>query len=105
MAKFYGKIGYVLTTETAPGVWSDGKPIERYYRGDVLQNNRRWETTSSVNDDIKINNRLSIVADPFAYENLYTMKYVEWYGTKWKVSEVDIQPPRIIISLGGVYDG
>lgn len=105
MAKFYGKIGYVLTTETAPGVWSDDKPIERYYRGDVLQNNRRWETTSSVNDDIKINNRLSIVADPFAYENLYTMKYVEWYGTKWKVSEVDIQPPRIIISLGGVYDG
>ena len=71
----------------------------------MLQNNRRWETTSSVNDDIKINNRLSIVADPFAYENLYTMKYVEWYGTKWKVSEVDIQPPRIIISLGGVYNG
>lgn len=105
MAKFYGKIGYVLTTETAPGVWSDSEPIERYYRGDVLQNNRRWETTSSVNDDIKINNRLSIVADPFAYENLYTMKYVEWYGTKWKVSEVDIQPPRIIISLGGVYNG
>ena len=104
MAKFYGEVGYAISTETAPGVWVD-EIVERNYRGDVLLDQRRWEPADQVNENISIDNKVSIMADPYMYENLDTIRYVSLYGTKWKVKTITILRPRIDIYLGGVYNG
>lgn len=104
MAKWFGKIGYVTTQETRPGVW-ESLIEEREYYGNTVRNVRRLENASKVNDDIAVAVDISIVADPFAYNNFHTMKYVEYMGSKWKVSSVDPQYPRLVLSLGGLYNG
>ncbi len=103
MAKFFGKIGYGVSQETKPGVWKD-VITEREYFGDLLRNTRRLESAAQVNDNINISNEISIVADPFAYENFHSMRYVEFMGAKWKVSNVEVQYPRLILTIGGVYN-
>lgn len=105
MAKWYGVVGYVEPKETSPGVWKD-VVTERNYFGDVLSNTSRWSAkTDSTNDNLDVNNRISIVADPFAYQNFHCIKFVEFMGAKWKVSSVEVQSPRLILTLGGVYNG
>lgn len=103
MAKWFGKIGYGESVETAPGVWDD-VITEREYYGDVIKNNRRLQSSDKLNDDINVGNELSIIADPFANENFYSMRYAEFMGTRWKITNVDVQYPRLILSLGGVYN-
>lgn len=102
MGKFYGTVGYGVTKEIRPGYW-DESVTERSYYGDVLQNSHRWENSGNQNDDLNVANRISIIADPFAHENLSSIRYVEWLGSKWKVTSVEVQWPRLILSLGGVY--
>lgn len=102
-SKYYGKIGYCESVETAPGVWEE-KITERSYYGDVVRNSRRLQSTDKVNDDINVNNEISIVADPYAMNNFHSMRYVEFMGAKWKVSNVEVQYPRLILTLGGVYN-
>lgn len=104
MAKFHGSIGYVTTEETAPGVHSE-VATERPYTGDILRSNQRWEGTDQLNDNFNINNRFSIVADEFAYTNLQLIRYILWNGNKWKVNSAEIQRPRIVLTIGGVYNG
>lgn len=104
MGKFFGVIGYGETKEVCPGVWEE-KIIERNYDGDVHQFNRRLETSSSQNDNLNISNKISIVADPFAYERFVNIRYVQWMGVKWKVSNIEVQFPRLILTIGGVYNG
>lgn len=104
MAKFYGPIGYAVSTETRPGVWEDTIK-ERYYRGDVVRNNRRLQSADKVNDDIEISNQISILADPFANGNFHAMRYVGFMGTRWKITEVEVSYPRLILTIGGVYNG
>ena len=95
MAKYYGPIGYAETAETAPGVWTEVL-TERNYSGDVLKISRRWQAGESLNDDLTINNLISIVADPFAYQNFHKMRYIEWMGAFWKITNVEVQRPRLI---------
>ena len=102
MAKFYGVVGYATLTETAPGVWTE-EITKRSYYGDVVRNMRRLQTTSNLNDDVSISNEFSIISDPFAQQNFHTIRYVEYMGTKWKVSNVEVQYPRLVLSVGGVY--
>jgi hypothetical protein len=105
MAKFYGIIGYAETVETRPGVWVD-RIIEKNSYGDVLKNTKgQAGSPDSVNDDLTINNRISIIADPYAATNFHSMKYVEFMGAKWKITNVEVQYPRLILSVGGVYNG
>lgn len=104
MAKFYGEIGYGTSTETAPGVWTD-VITEIKYHGDVVKNTRRLESGEGLNDNININNLISIVADPYANNNFHNMRYVKWMGTLWKISNVDVQRPRLVLTIGGVYNG
>ena len=104
MSKFYGPIGYITQQEISPGIWDD-VAVERSYRGDILQNIRKWEPTEHKNDDVVISNRISIIADIFAYENLSTIRYVSWMGVRWKVNSIEIQRPRLILTLGEVYNG
>ena len=104
MAKFFGKIGYAETVETTPGVWEE-KITEREYFGDLIRNTRSLQSGEQLNDNINISNEISIVADPFAYENFYSMRYVEFMNAKWKISSVEVQYPRLILSVGGLYNG
>ena len=104
MAKWYGVIGYDETLETRPGVWVN-QITERNYYGDVIRNSRRLQTANQLNDNINISNEISIVADPYANQNFHAMRYVEFMGTKWKIDNITVQYPRLILSLGGVYNG
>lgn len=101
--KYYGNVGYANSVETSPGVWED-KIVTRPYYGDILRNTRRLQTGEYLNDDISVSNSISIIADAYAYENFFAIRFVEWMGTKWKVDSVEVQRPRLILSLGGVYN-
>lgn len=103
MAKFYGKIGYAETVETKPYKWEETL-VERDYFGDVLQNRLRRESGEDLNDNINIDNKISVISDPFANEHFHAIRYVRWMGTKWKVSSVEVQYPRLILTIGGVYN-
>lgn len=104
MAKFYGIIGYVKTVETKPDIWEE-QIIERKYSGDLIRNTRKWENSGNLNDNINLSNQISIIADPFACENCYSIRYVEFMGAKWKVQSIEVQHPRLILTIGGVYNG
>lgn len=106
MAKFSGKIGFVKNSETyeGSGVWIE-EIVEKPYRGDVVNDVIKWQDSSRVNENLNISNKFSIVADTFAMQNIGNMRYVEYYGTKWKIMTVEINRPRIVIYLGGLYNG
>ena len=103
MAKFYGVIGFAVTVETDPGIWEE-QITERGYSGDLIRNLRRLESSSLVNDNVNITNEISIVADPYAEQNMYAMRYVVFKGSKWKISSVDVNYPRLILTIGGLYN-
>ncbi len=103
MAKFYGIIGYSVTEETSPGVWTESI-TERNYYGDVIRNTRRWQPGEGLNDNLTINNIISIVADPFAYQNFHAIRYIKWMGVSWKIDNIEVQRPRLILTIGGVYN-
>lgn len=104
MAKFFGVVGYAITEETAPGVHRE-KVVEREYYGDVLTNSARWQSGASLNDDLLLNSKISILADPFAYQHDYAIRYVKVMGAEWKVTAVEPAHPRLILTIGGVYNG
>lgn len=103
MAKYYGKIGYAISTETKPGVWEE-QYIVKDFCGEQLNTRSKWQTSSHLNDNIDITNQISIIADPFAYQNFYSIRYIEYLGCKWKVEAVELQRPRLILTIGGVYN-
>lgn len=104
MAKFYGNIGFVEMVETDPGVYME-IPTERPYKGDVVRNSRRWESSSdSINSSINLNNSIVIIADDFAIEHSLYIRYVEWMGAYWEVKSMQLDRPRLTLELGGVYE-
>lgn len=106
MARFFGEVGYGDTVETPidSGVYQDIITEVGYY-GDVIRNTRKLESGESLNDDITVGNSISIVADDYAIEHFFKIKYVKWAGTLWTVTSVEVRSPRLIMSLGSVYNG
>ena len=106
MARFSGTVGFIRTVETDPeehpSVYNEVFTERRYY-GDVLSNSRRWDQNGNLNDNLVINNRISIVADKFATENMGAMRCVRWHGDTWKITNVELQYPRVILTIGGQY--
>lgn len=103
MAKYFGKIGFA-EQEMANGVCTE-TIVEREYCGDTFRNTRRLQGSGQVNDNIDINNEISILSDPYALHNFHAIRYAEFMGTKWKVNSVEEQYPRLRLTLGGVYNG
>lgn len=101
--KFHGNIGFIRSVDTGHSVY---KPqlTEKPYYGDVLKNIRRYDSGQQVNDEVKITNQISIVADRFAYENFGYMRYIVWMGQKWKIESATIDYPEINITIGGLYN-
>lgn len=104
MAKWFGIIGFAETVETNPGVWEEQITEVKYY-GDVMRDSRTLQTTDQLNDNVNVANKISIVADPFANNHFHDMRYIEYMGAKWKVSTVEVQRPRLILTIGGLYNG
>ena len=104
MAKFYGTIGFAETVETKPGVHTE-QIVERKYYGDLKRNTRRLQSSDQLNDNINIANEISIVADPYANDHFYAMRFVEFQGIRWKVSNITVEPPRLVLTVGGLYNG
>lgn len=105
MAKWHGVIGFGVTEETKPGVWEEVIEERNNYYGDIIRDARRYSTPSTLEDNLDISNQLSIMADAFAYNHFHTIRYVDMYGARWKVSNVEVQRPRLILTVGGVYNG
>lgn len=104
MNKWYGKVGYVETAEVEPGIWEE-QETERYYYGELVRNSSKFQTSGGVNDDRDVSVELSIVADPYLDLHFPSIRYVEFGGVKWKVNTVEPKRPRLILSLGGEYNG
>ena len=105
MAKWHGKIGFIKQVEQQPGVYVN-ETIERNYCGDLIRNSRGWSNSSEgTNDNLTINNQISIIADSFASGNSSFMKYVEIMGGKWKITNIEINYPRLLLTVGGIYNG
>ena len=104
MARFYGRIGYGEFVEKAPGVWVD-EITERSYYGDVIRNVRDIREGEHLNADLSVQNSISILADAYANDHFFAIRYIEWAGTLWTVSAVEVQSPRLILRLGEVYNG
>ena len=103
MAKFFGKIGFANTEETSPGIWSG--VVEHPYYGDVISRGMYTTSTEHANKDVTITNRISILADPYAYENFSAIRYVKYMNAAWSINSVDVQYPRLILNIGGLYNG
>lgn len=105
MARYYGTIGFSDgQAETTPGVW-DEVIVERPYYGDVIRNTRRLQQSEHLNDNVTISNEISVVSDPYALQNFHAIRYISWMGTNWKVTSVEVQYPRLILSIGDEYHG
>ena len=104
MAKWFGKVGYAVTENTEPGIW-EPKITEREYYGDVISNRWKRQNSGEINDNINLSKTISILSDPFAIQNCSNIAYVEYLGTKWKVTDVEPQFPRLLLTVGGVYNG
>lgn len=101
--KWYGRVGFAMTT-SHDGIWED-EIVEKKYTGDLLQNRVQFQNSGNVNDNINLNNRISIIANKFVYDNFECIKYVEVLGKMWKVESVEIQYPRLILTIGGLWNG
>ena len=104
MARYHGRVGFGESTETAPGVWTD-VIVEHSFLGDVVQNRRILQQGENLNKDLSVGNSISIVGDAFAREHFFAIKYVEWAGELWTVSNVSVETPRLVLQLGEVYNG
>lgn len=105
MAKFSGMVGFVETSETSPGVWPE-KATEKRYTGDITRDSKRW--TGSIGgstDTLTTNTIVSVIIDSYANQHFPNIRYVAWMGTRWTVVNIDVQRPRLILTLGGIYNG
>lgn len=102
--KFCGTIGFITTVQKAKSVYVP-EVVERKYYGDVIKNVSRWDESNSANDNLNVNNRISIISDPYAQQNFSSMKYAVWNNARWKITSAEVQFPRIILTIGGVYNG
>lgn len=104
MAKYYGTVGYAENVEVNSGIFKE-VITEREYFGDIIRNNRRLENSGEINDSINVTNQISIVSDPYALQNFWKIRYATFMGQKWKVKDVNVEFPRLILTLGGLYNG
>ena len=106
--RFYDIIGFETTAEDpeGSGIYVP-TTVEKKYYGDIIRNSRRLQTSefTSVNDDVSISNQVSIMADEFALQHFHEIRYAVFMGSKWKVSDIEFQGPRLLLTLGGVYNG
>jgi hypothetical protein len=109
MARFTGLVGYVTQEESVPGVWSQSE-TPKMMKGDIIRQSitngkgDRVADSGKVNDDVSLGHRVSLIGDAYAFANCFNMKWVQINGIKWSISSIEMQRPRIIVSLGGMWN-
>lgn len=104
MARFYGKFGYRETVEVRNGIWLP-RILELAYFGNVIRRSSRLQSNpDSENQNAVCSNEISIIADAYAYEHFSELVYVEWMNQKWSVTRVEVKHPRLIVTIGDVYN-
>lgn len=105
MARFHSVVGFSDgTVQTSPGIWQD-HIVEKQYFGDVIRNSRQFREGENLNNDLSVENSIEIVADAYANLHFHAIRYVMWAGALWNVYEVEVRSPRLVLRLGGVYNG
>lgn len=104
MNRFHGFIGYGIQKETTPGVYQD-IIIEREVYGDIKKNGVRSTNQGNVNNDITLSNIVSVVTNSYFKDNCQHIRYVKINNQYWSVTHVELNYPRSILTLGGVYNG
>ena len=102
--KFSGPIGFAETKEVRQGVFQD-EVVEKFYKGDIIRKISKWQNSENSNDNLNVNHQVSVVANEYAFSHFHSIKYVVWMGTAWKVNTITVEPPRLILEIGGVYNG
>lgn len=102
--KWHGMIGFRNTVEQEPGIWVE-QITERHYVGEEIRISRMLQSTDQINDNINISNQISIIADPYANQNMQSILYIDYMGAKWKVTNVTVSRPRLVLTIGGLYNG
>lgn len=110
MSKFTGLVGFITQEESIPGVWS---PIEnsKKMRGDLISssatngNGSRIADSGKVNDDVSLNHRVSLLGDYYTFNNYLNIKWIQIGGRKLEVSSIELQRPRVILTVGGLWNG
>lgn len=103
--KFSGKAGFRIDdVETEHGVYEPIVVVKAIKGSVVINHYQHQNSDKSTIDNVRITNQLSIVANQFLNEHISNLMYIEFQGVKWKVESFDIRPPRVVVSLGGVYN-
>lgn len=104
MARFAGLVGYVTQEETSPGIWSS---VEKsvMMKGELIRQSSNNRDAGKVNSDITLNHRVSLMGDSYSFDNYYNIKWVMVDKVKWEVSSIEIQRPRLILAIGGLWNG
>lgn len=103
--RYSGLIGFLEeNVEVEPDVYGEAI-VEHHYYGEVRRNTQRYSINDSINGTISIDNEISIIADPYATNNIANMRYITWMGKKWIIKTVQVNAPRLILSIGGLYNG
>lgn len=103
MSRYYGKIGYATTVETSRGIWEQ-QIVERGYYGDVMSFRESIGGRDTIVGSVEIHNQISVISDPYAINNFQNARYITWHGTKWCITSIEVEYPRLIIQIGGVYN-
>lgn len=104
MVKYAGLVYYTTQLETKPGVWKDSVK-EHFMRGDVLRKASSSQNGDKVNSDVSLNHRVSLIADEYALGNYHDIKGIQINGRVWQVESIEVQRPRLIVTLGGLLNG
>lgn len=103
MTRFFGEVGYVTTTRS--GGVSEYIATERQYYGNELRSLRYFRQGESILGEVSQQTRISVLADGYMLENYYDIRYLMKAGVAWTVSSVEVERPRLILTLGDRYNG
>ncbi len=104
MAKLRGPIGYATQRETSPGIWEEA--IEEHIcSAQLLRSTWSLQSSGAVNDDIRLANRISVLMNPYTNDPKFSIRYICYKGARWRVESVEEIRPRLILTIGGVYNG
>lgn len=103
--KFMGIVGFWKNDEeTTPDVWRPKIVEKSYVCEEASKQNRQSQPSSYQNENLIVNNQISILSDLYAMENWHSIRYIVWNRIPWRVSRVTVEYPRLILELGGVYN-
>ena len=105
MARYHDKVGFLIFEDDQTTGIASSTVVERPYYGEVLDHTRRWDSTEHINDDLVLSNQIAITANDYAYAHMSSIAYAKWMGQNWKVTSIRVKKPKIVLTLGGVWNG